>query len=80
MLIRELVHEDHQRTIQDIAETVNMLYGTVHTILTYALYCFKVHARDSDPHTVSTTCQNLPRLLSAGPGPPNIHIEIYHWQ
>ena len=31
--IRWLVHEDHQRTIKEIAAIVNVSYGTVQTIL-----------------------------------------------
>jgi len=32
--IQRLVHEDHRRTITDIAAIVNVSYGTVQTILT----------------------------------------------
>jgi len=42
--IRWLVHEDHRRTIKDIAAIVNVSYGTVQTILTCDLNMHRVAA------------------------------------
>ena len=43
--IRRLVHEDRRRTIKDIAAIVNVLYGTVQTILTCDLNMYRVDAK-----------------------------------
>ena len=43
--IRWLVHEDRRRTIKEIAAIVNVLYGTVQTILTCDLNMHRVAAK-----------------------------------
>jgi len=43
--IQRLVHEDHWRTIEDIAAVVNVSYGTVQTILTCDLNMHHVAAK-----------------------------------
>jgi len=50
--IRRVVHENHRRTIKDIATIVNVSYGTVQTILTCDLNVHRVAAKF------------VPRLLS----------------
>jgi transposase len=43
--IRQLVHEDRQRTIKDIATIVNVSYGTLQTILTCDMNMHRVAAK-----------------------------------
>ena len=43
--ILRLVHEDHRRTVKDIAAIVNVSYGTVQTILTCDLNMHRVGAK-----------------------------------
>jgi len=43
--IRQLVHEDHRRTIKDIATIINVSYGTVQTILTCDLNMHRIAAK-----------------------------------
>jgi hypothetical protein len=43
--IRQIVHEDHRRTIKDIAAIIDMSYGTVQTILTCDLNMHCVAAK-----------------------------------
>ena len=43
--IQRLVHEDHWRTIEDIAAVVNVSYGTVQIILTFDLNMHRVAAK-----------------------------------
>jgi formiminotetrahydrofolate cyclodeaminase len=43
--IQQLVHEDHQRTIKDIAAIINVSYGIVQAILTCDLNMHRVAAK-----------------------------------
>jgi histone-lysine N-methyltransferase SETMAR len=70
--IWRLMHEDHRRTIKDIAAIVTVSYGTVQTILTCDLNKDRVAAkfmpRLLTPRTERAPCSNLSRASSACPG------------
>ena len=67
--IQRLVHEDHRRTIKDIAAIVNVSYGTVQTILICDLNMHRVDAkfvpRLLTPRMKRALCCNLSRASSA---------------
>jgi hypothetical protein len=77
--IWQFVHEDHQRTSKDIATFVNVLYGTVQTILTCDLNMHCVAAKASDPWSERAPCCNLSRASSVCRGWPILHVEGHHW-
>jgi hypothetical protein len=66
--IRELVHVNHQRTINDTADTIGVPYGSVQTILTSELNMFvpQLLTPEQKEHHV-TECQNLRERAADNP-------------